>query len=132
MGKSGSTNQDNVRKRPTVYTESKAELEAGVGGQTGNGAEKTRQINECMVRFDMTVEDGTHSLQLGDVVILVPEGVGGVQVLEKGRKVATYVGDLTGKLFECMKLGYTYRGEVTDVIDGTSQVTIRVIARGKV
>ena len=31
-----------------------------------------------------------------------------------------------------MKLGYTYRGEVIDASTGTGQVTVRVIARGRV
>lgn len=131
MGKSGSTSQTNVKKRPTIYTESKAELVAGAGGAP-DGREKTQQINACMIRFDLTVPDGTGSLQLGDAVILVPEGAGGVQLLAKGHKVASYVGDLTGTLFECMKLGYTYRGEVIDATAGAGQITVRVIARGRV
>ena len=131
MGKSGSTTQSNVKKRPTLYTESKAEMMASAGG-AGDGGEREQQINACMIRFDLSVADGTSSLQLGDAVILVPEGAGGVQLLAKGHKVASYSGDLAATLYECMKLGYTYRGEVIDASTGTGQVTVRVIARGRV
>lgn len=131
MGRGRSTTQDNVKKRPTVYTEDKAELMASAGGEA-DGGERVRQINACMIRFDLTVADGTGSLELGDAVILVPEGAGGVQLLAKGSKVASYVGDLTGTLYECMKLGYTYRGEVIGNATDAGQVVVRVIARGRV
>lgn len=131
MGKSGSTTQDNVKKRPTVYTESKDELIANANG-AADGGEKVEQINACMIRFDFSVVDSTGTLQLGDAVILVPEGVGGVQLLSRGYKVASFVGDLTGTLYECMKLGYTYRGEVISTNTDTGQATVRVIARGRV
>lgn len=131
MGKSGSTTQSDVKKRPTLYTESKAEMMASVGGAAGGG-EKEQQINACMIRFNLSVADGTGSLQLGDAVILVPEGAGGVQLLVKGHKVASYGGDLAATLYECMKLGYTYRGEVINAPTGTGQITVRVIARGRV
>ena len=85
-----------------------------------------------MVRFDFSVVDNAKTLRLGDAVILVPEGVGGVQVLSKGHKITSFVSDLTGTLYECMKLGYTYRGEVISAALDTGQVTIRVIARGRV
>ena len=130
MGKSGSTTQDNVKKRSTIYTENKDELVASANG-AADGGERVEQINLCMVRFDFSVVDGTGALQLGDAVILVPEGVGGVQLLSKGHKVASFVSDLTGTLYECMKLGYTYRGEVIGTTASTGQVTVRVIARGR-
>lgn len=130
MGKSSGTSQANVTKHPTPYTENKLELLANNGGNEA-APEKAQEINQCMIHFSVRVIDATASAKPGDGVIFVPEGMFGVQILAKGHKVASYEGDLANTLLECMKLGYTYRGEVIARENATGEIVIRVIARGK-
>jgi hypothetical protein len=131
MGKGGSTPQDNVAKRRSALTSDKAELLAKAGmAAGGTGFDKTRQINQCMIRFTVQVVDNTEALKLGDSVTLIPEGSAGVQLIHQGRKIASYEGDLAATLFECMKLGYIYKGEVIELAN-QHVVTCRIQGSGK-
>lgn len=129
MGKGGTTSQDNVPKRRSALTSDKSELLARAEA-SGTGPNKTRQINQCMIKFTVKVIDSTTSLKLGDSVTLIPEGSAGVQLIHQGRKVASYEGELASTLFECMKLGYIYKGEVIE-LTAEHVATCRIQGNGK-
>lgn len=132
MGKGSNTVQNNVVKRLSKLTADKSLLLKGVGLGGAAGAGKERTINQCMIKFNLTATDETGTLKLGDSVTLVPEGATGVQIIHRGRKIASYTGDLSVTLAECMRAGYIYKGEVTDSDSASNNVTCQLQAYGKV
>lgn len=131
MGKGITTSQDNVEKKLSKLTADKELLLAGAGIGGGEGQEKERTINQCMVKFDANVQDQTGSLAVGDTVTMVPEGSAGVRLIRQGRKVDSYVGDLASTLTECMRAGYIYKGEVIEINAASGYVTCRIQGFGR-
>ncbi|MBH1980416.1 hypothetical protein I8H89_02755 [Candidatus Saccharibacteria bacterium] len=131
MGKGITTSQDNVEKKLSKLTADKELLLAGAGIGSGEGQEKERTINQCIVKFNVNVQDQAGSLAVGDTVTMVPEGSAGVQIIRQGRKVDSYVGDLASTLAECMRAGYIYKGEVIEINTASGYVTCRIQGFGR-
>lgn len=131
MGKGIRTTQDNVEKKLSKLTADKNLLLTGEGIGGDEGQEKERVINQCMVKFNVSLQDGTGTLVVGDAVTMVPEGLAGVQLIRQGRKIGSYTGDLVSTLAECMRAGYIYKGEVIETNASSGYVTCRIQGFGR-
>jgi len=129
MGKGSQTTQINVSKKLPALTDSKEVLLSATGTQ--GGGSRPERINQCMIAFVATVTDLTKGLKVGDNVAITLEGAAAVQIIHKGRKIASYTGDLAGTLVECMRAGYVYKGVVTNVNPSTFEAECRIQGYGK-